>query len=281
MAEIGVTHGQKNFYVVSIFQGTPEVGKKENNLKKMKSMIKNASVMNSDLIVFPELFLTGYSITREQLTDLAETSAGPSNDEVAKYAKEYKIAVIYGYPEKVEHDGKITYFNSAKLIDKNGESRGDYRKIHPWGNEDKLFCAGDKLAIVDLDGLKVGIIICYDIHFAELFVAMVTKGVNIIICASAIPTGYPATTQLVPGCRALESKVYVVLANQCGIDINGEHFIGESCICKPNGIDLIRAGNEECLLTATIDTEQCHSLGSDPILRDRRPDLYKKLLYDV
>jgi predicted amidohydrolase len=115
-----------------------------------------------DLVIFPELFLSGYTTNKPE--DLALDLDGPEVDALARFAKENSTAVIFGAPER--ESAEIA--NSAICVDRTGNIAGSYRKTHLFGSEQDTFAAGDELLVVDLAGVKVGLMICFDVEFPEV-----------------------------------------------------------------------------------------------------------------
>ena len=118
--------------VVALCQGHAQNGDVSFNLDKMKRKITTAASVGAEMILFPELFLSGYRVPAEQMTKVAEEKSGPSFQELSKAAQEANIAVLYGYPEVDRSSGGEVLYDSAQLIDKDGSSLINYRKTHVW-----------------------------------------------------------------------------------------------------------------------------------------------------
>lgn len=255
---------------IAISQMQSQPGRIEGRLAVMREAAATASAQGAGLVIFPEMFLTGYNIGRA-VFKLAEPAAGPSSIEAAAIAREAGVALLYGYPERV---GDAVY-NSALLIDRSGRPLANYRKAHLYGGEEKKrFAAGDRLVTAELDGLKVGILICYDVEFPEAVQALALAGAHLIAVPTALmePFGFVART-VVPA-RAYESQVYVACANLCGKEGNLA-YCGLSGIVGPDGHELVRAGANEELLVADIEPATVAAVRAEnPILTERRPEIY-------
>ena len=256
----------------AFFQGISDVGKPESTILKMNEQIKKASSVDAELIIFPELFLSGYCLPAEQMKSLAEERNGPSFQELSKTAKESNIAVLYGYPEVDRSSGSAVFYNTAQLIDKDGSSLANYRKTHLWideGGYEKVFQPGNALKeVVECCGVKIGILICFDVEFPECVRALMLKGAQLIAVPTAIVyDNYKYIPHTIIPCRALENGVWVAYVNSAGT------FNGHSVCCDVDGEVTVMAGGEEQLVLFSVDPSvkpECDYLGK------RRPDLYCK-----
>jgi predicted amidohydrolase len=216
------------------------------------------------------MFLTGYNIG-DATFKLAEPADGPASREAAKIACETGIALLYGYPER--EGGRV--YNSAILIDRSGTTLANYRKTHLYGpEENRLFQKGDAFTVTELDGIKIGILICYDVEFPEAVRTLALAGATFIAVPTAIMQPYCNTARVLVPARAYESQLFVAYANRCGKEDNLT-YCGLSCIVGPDGKDRLRAGVDEELLVAEIDmTDIDISREVNPYLTDLRPELY-------
>ena len=268
--------------MIALFQGESRTGDVSYNLSRMKEQMRKASAVGADLLVFPELFLTGYKLQAAEAKRLAEEKNGPSFEELSVAAKEAGIAVVYGYPEVASSsDGSKTYYNSAQLIDRDGRSVMNYQKIHLWIDEHKyeeVFTPGENFSVVECCGLKIGILICYDIEFPECVRILALKGAQLIIVPTAIAVSGCLTIPngMIPT-RAMEGRVYVAYVNHSMSDaIDGKPFLGQSSCCSPSGDFVVKAGSEETLLFASISPNDFKGLYS--YLKDMKPASYKDLV---
>ena len=242
---------------VAAFQGTSTDGDVQCNLSKMKKQMCKASAVGAELIIFPELFLSGYHVPAEEMKMVAEQRDGPSFQDLSKTAKESNIAVLYGYPEVDRSSRTPVYYNSAQLIDRDGSSLVNYRKTHLWidveGSE-KVFQAGDSFSkVVKCCSVKIGILICFDMEFPECARALALKGAELIVIPTAISKRVPVDVlekvpTLVVPTRAAENRVHVVCVNHAG-----REFSGQSTCYNPNGDVVVQAGSGEQLLLFSIN----------------------------
>jgi predicted amidohydrolase len=167
----------------------------------------------------------------------------------------------------------------VQLIDADGVRLANYRKTHLFGDIDHdAFSPGtDETVIAELDGWRVGLLICYDVEFPENVRRLALAGADFVAVPTAVMPPYDfVATHMVPT-RAFENGVFVAYANRCEVE-NGLEYIGLSCVCGPDGADLARAGRDEELIFAELDAgliEQWRRVNT--YFADRNPALYRSL----
>jgi predicted amidohydrolase len=222
------------------------------------------------------MYLTGYNIGPDAARRLAETPDGASAQAIMHIARETGIAILYGYPERGA-GGHI--YNAAQLIDRTGRIAGSYRKTHLFGEIDRAaFSAGAMLPeIVELNGLRIGILICYDVEFPENVRTLALKGADLVAVPTALMQPFDIVARTIVPARAYENQVFLAYADRCGVE--GElSYCGLSCMVAPDGSDLARAERSEALIIADLDLERlAQSRSINTHLTDRRPDLYGAL----
>jgi len=235
-----------------------------------------------DLFAFPELFLTGY-VGGEDILQQAEHRLGNSFSRIAKLAKELQVGVVYGY---VELDGRRRY-NSIQFIGKDGTSLGNYRKTHLYSDyERKLFTPSREFSpLILFEGLKIGLLICYDIEFPEPCRVLALQGADLVIVptAATAATARSVSVVTVPA-RAAENLCFVAYINRVGsqfcpslgLDIQ---FHGTSVVAAPDASLLVTgSATQQQLLTCTIDPRSyVQARTVNPYFQDRVPSLYKIL----
>lgn len=229
---------------VAVYQGSAELGNKEHNITKMKKIMMEARRELADVIVFPELFSTGYHLPHNLAKELAESKSGFTFTELSTHAKSVGIAVLYGYPEQGE-DGK--YYNSAQFIDKEGKSLGNYRKTHLWIDETKtetVYTPGEGIEIFDYGGFKIGLLICYDVEFSEMVRLLAVQDVEVVMAPVAVAkdafSGLSSLTDLLVPSHAYENRVHIVYVN-----FSGGVFWGNSKIFDSAGKKLLDLGEKD------------------------------------
>ena len=259
-------------HLFAFFQGEAENGNVQFNLSKMKEQLYKASAMGAELLIFPELFLSGYRVPAETMKLVAEERGGPSFQELSKSAREFNIAVLYGYPEVDRSSVTPVYYNSAQLIDKDGSSLVNYHKTHPAINTDgyeKVFKVGTSFAeITECCGVKIGVLICFDVEFPECVRSLALKGAQFV----AVPTAmvYELKTKIVSStmipCRARENGLYIAYVN-----FSGDPFGGHSVSSDPNGDVLARTGRDEQMALFEVDSQLKPSCN---FISMRKPNVY-------
>ena len=257
---------------IAIYQGEGKPAQMKDNLEILRRSAREAADQGAQLLICSEMFLSGYNIG-DTVFELAETANGSSMQKAAEIAREANIAVLYGYPERF----KEVVYNSALLLDRNGTPLANYRKTHLYGQEEnRLFKPGDSFVLTKLAGVKIGILICYDLEFPEAVRTLALAGAELIAVPTALMQPYCRVAQLVVPTRAYENQVFVAYANRCGHEAN-LNYCGLSCIVSPDGKDLVRAGTIEGLFVAEINAADIMaSREQNPYLTDLRADLYQK-----
>lgn len=209
------------------------------------------STKQLDLIVCPELFMSGYNIG-QQLQAQAEPRRADFSAQISQLAKSTHTAIIYGYPEQ-ESD---RLFNAALCVDSRGEIVANHRKLLlPPGFESIYFLAGNRMTIFDLNSVKCAILICYDAEYPESVRAAAETGVELLIVPTALFDNWGVVSKKVIPARAFENGIWVAYANHAGIE-GGLQYYGGSCIINPIGEDVARAGADETLIQAKIQVNE-------------------------
>ncbi|OGI00643.1 MAG: hypothetical protein A2Y25_04535 [Candidatus Melainabacteria bacterium GWF2_37_15] len=257
-------------------QMQPELGKKQANLDKVKQFVEQYAWYKPDLIVLPEVFNVG--VDHKDLQKLAEPiPGGQTTDLLMDLAKKYSTNIIGGsYIEKLP-DGE--HKNTCPVINRQGEIIAKYHKIHLFNyhgsEESKCVTPGCKANIVETDIGKIGLTICFDIRFPELYRCLTYAGAEIITNVAAFP--YPKYDHWVTlhKARAIENLAYVVTVNQCGrVDIKRQN-LGMSMVINPWGDVIASAGTDEGVMMAEIDMEYLKKTREAfPVLGDRCVNAY-------
>ncbi len=262
---------------VALAQISCKIGDNEHNLDVMKRNIKQAKNQGANLIVFPELALTGY-VCRDTLYELAEpVPEGESIRRLAEIAKKEAIHVVFGALERSEK-AHATLYNTAVLLGPNGFI-GKYQKMHlPTHSvfeEKRYFRPGYQTPVFETEIGKLGLIICYDVFFPEITRLLRLKGSQLIICISASPGVRRTFFETLTAARAIENTAFLVYVNLVGVE-NGLQFWGGSRIVAPNGKITSQAKyDEEDLIIGKIDYADLKQTETFvPTLRDLRPELF-------
>jgi predicted amidohydrolase len=269
----------KEKFNVALAQISCKPGDKEGNLKKIEKMAMRAHKGRADLLILPELSLTGY-VVRDQIYELAEEIPGKSTKHVERIAKKTNLHIVFGMPE-LSKNTQATLHNAAVLVNPNGVI-GKYRKMylptHSVFEEKRYFRPGYKSAVVSTNLGNIGLIICYDIFFPEVTRLARLDGAQLIVCISASPAVRRTFFEVLTIARAMENTAYLAFVNLAGIE-DGLQFWGGSRLIAPNGKILAQAKyDEEDFVIHEIDYTDVKSVEPFvPTLKDLRPELFDKL----
>ena len=258
---------------LALYQGPGLINDIAGSFALMAAKALQASTAGANLLILPEMYLSGYNIGPENARKHALTPAGLAPAQ--EIARTHNIALAFGYPELVEH--KVA--NSAVLIGPGGDILLNYRKSHLFGALDRaMFTAiGTEFPIVELGGFKIGMLICYDIEFPEPARRLALAGADILLIPTAQMQPYEQVARHVLPARAYENQVYTAYANHSGAD-DGLSYVGLSSICGPDGTLLAMAARGEEMLFAEFSRAHQHEVRqADPFFTDRRPSLYGPL----
>ena len=244
------------------------------NLRKIRDFAIRAKKEAADLVVFPEMSDTGYSMP------VIRKHARPWNEgavnQIQGIAKQNSIAIAAGISER-EGD---SIFNAQVFVSSRGEVLGKYRKTHlvtaaPL-DERAYFSPGNEFVAREMAGFKIGLSICYDLRFPEMARALAVKhGVNVILNSSAWPVVRAQHLRILALARAVENQSYFIIANRIGTD-DGVTLCGGSVIVDPAGKILAAApADREELISAEISRDVIDDVRKRvPAFQHRRPDLY-------
>ncbi len=259
-----------------MFQGPNDSGDGARNLDLLAQTARQAAAAGARLLVCAEMFLTGYNIGPAAARMLAEPVDGPAARRAAEIARETGIGLIYGYPERGA-DGHV--YNAALFLGSDGTRLANYRKCHLFGALDRaMFMPGEHPVVTaEFEGMRIGLLICYDVEFPEAVRLLAESGVDLVIVPTAQMDEFTYVAERMIGVRAFENQVFVAYANRSGVE--GElRYCGQSTVAGPDGRDLARAGVEPGLILAEIDPARlAPSRAANTYLVDRRPELYGPL----
>jgi len=264
---------------VALAQINCKAGDKKYNIEKMVKHIRKAKKKEANLIVFPELSLTGY-IVRDLIYELAEPIKGPSMRLLEEVAKKEKVYIVFGFVERSEKAHAVLY-NTAVLLGPEGFV-GKYQKMHlPTHSifeEKRYFRQGYQAPVFDTGIGKVGLMICYDIFFPEIARMLRLNGSQLIICMSASPAVRRRFFEVLTVARAMENTTYLAFVNLVGME-DGFQFWGGSRIIAPNGGIIAQAKyDEEDQVIGRLDYADLKRTETFvPALRDLRPEFFETL----
>ncbi len=256
-----MSDGRSQYVTIGCVNYQPVWGDVGANVEKMIKMSARAAEQGINLLVFPELALSGYECDERCMhAEAAQKVPGPATEELARTAAEHDLYVIFGMPERDPQDPDKRYITSV-LVGPEGLV-GRYRKLHlarpPEFKESLCFSPGSDLPVFQTRYGLVGIQICFDFWvFPELTRALVLKGAEIVINTTASPKGpgKPFFLTSVTAARAAENRILTASANLVGTE-RKRSFYGHSCIAAaapPTWLRLYaQGGAEEEIVSATV-----------------------------
>jgi len=259
-------------------QTGPRLGNKERNLKQISERAAKARKKNVDLLIFPELHLTGYTM-RDEVSHLAESIPGPSTRKVEILAREHGVHIIFGMPEESEVKGVI--HNTAVFVGPKGLI-GRYRKIHlPTHSvfeERRYYRPGQEAPVFKTVIGTIGLNICYDLYFPELTRLQALQGAQLVVCISASPGLRRRFFEGFCLSRAMENAVYLAYVNRVGIE-EGLQFWGGSRVIAPNGSVLAQCKYDvEEFQVCKVDLDEVsRARAFIPTIKDLEPGLFDQL----
>jgi len=265
--------------VVSAIQMVSTDCPEQNFLRACLLLEEAVAVQKSNLVIFPENFLCFSS------KEMGEHQAAFS-DYISQFkalAAKYSIALVLGsIPIKsTEVASGERFYSRCYVINHLGEIASTYDKIHLFDvdvadsharyRESDHFSPGERVVVSDMGSASLGLSICYDLRFAELYRCLAQKGANIIVVPAAFTsvTG-EAQWEVLLRARAIENQCFVVAANQGGTHSSGRETWGESMIIDPWGRVLSRCGKGEGVCTAELDLNQVISIRQSMNIKDHR-----------
>ena len=257
---------------ITCLQMDMALGRVEENFALAEAMIRQAVEEKPDVIVLPETWNTGFF--PENVRELADRDGAQTKEAIGALAKEFAVNIVAGSVANVR-DGKL--YNTAFVFDREGKCVAEYDKTHlfsPMG-EDAVFAPGDRLCRFALDGVRCGIIICYDLRFPELTRSLAVQGLDVLFVVSQWPDVRISHLQSLAVARAIENQIFLVCCNSCG-KAGDAQYGGSSAMIDPWGRTIAQAGNTKKVLTEELDMNILEDIGkSICVFRDRRPELYR------
>ena len=272
--------------LLSVLQANAVVLDVEANLRTLDDAARRAAQEGADVLLTPELFPCGYAPARLR-AELDPARLPGIREHLAGIARRNGIALVYSLPAlsgaarsggKDEAGGEPAWHISASLLDSSGAELLSYAKVHLFGDEERaaFIAAAQPPAVVDFQGLRTSLLICYDIEFPEAARAAAARGAELLLVPTALSTGFDAVPQVLVRARALESQLNIAYANHCGHE-DVYRFGGGSVVAGPDGALLAQGGTDPDLLFAKVDAASVRRARKDvPYLRERRPDLYRE-----
>ena len=269
------------------------------NMELLEEAVKQAKKFDVQLLSFPELYVTGYTLSPDDAKKAAEYKTGPSITKACEIAKKFNMALLVPYAEKVdEEDGVTRYFDAIAVIKETGELLNSYKKTHLYGQQerDNWSCGTSDYPVYNIFDFPVGVLNCYECEFPELQRILALNGAKLIVGPTAadsyymLPSGqrsavpYPDISEILIPANAYANNIFFAYSNRTGYEKRGDdqwHYAGNSIICGPHGDIIVKANHEQnTMLVADCVPAyygMTHPAPNYYYLKDRRPELYKKL----
>jgi omega-amidase len=241
------------------------------NYAAAERRIREAAAEGPDCLILPELWTTGYDLTR--LREIADPEGAITRSFIASLAREYEINIVAGSVAKQESGGVS---NCMLIFNRQGELVGEYSKLHLFRlmDEHLYLQPGEAKGLFELDGTPCAGLICYDIRFPEWIRAHMAQGAEILFVSAEWPLPRLSHWRALLISRAIENQCYVVACNRAGSD-PANLFAGHSMIIDPWGEIICEASETEQIITGEIDLQRVRQIRKQiPVFSDRRPDLY-------
>jgi predicted amidohydrolase len=253
------------------------------NLEKAERLVARAATGGADVVVLPEKW-NGIG-DAAYLHDVAESlDGGESVDAMAGWARRHGVALVGGSITE-RREGREKLSNTCCVFDSAGSLAAVYRKIHLFDvdvgghvyRESEAEEPGEEAVLAEIEGWPVGLSVCYDLRFPELYRILALEGAH----AVTVPAHFTLYTgkdhwELLLRARAVENQLYVVAAAQIGETLPGRPSYGRSLIADPWGIVLAAAPDEETVIAAELDRARLEDVRAKlPSLANRQPDAYR------
>ena len=255
---------------------------RDDNLNRVEELLRQAQDLKPDLVVLPELFNLPYDMTL--VPERAEfIPNGPTSNKLSYWAKTFGLHIVGGSIAEKDDQGK--FYNTATVWNPDGQLLATHRKMHlfdvdlPGGvtvKESSVFSPGNEVTTLDILGLRLGVAVCYDARFPELFRLMTLAGAELVALPGAFNNvSGPNHWELVLRSRAVENTIYV--AGVSGLTYEGAEYLayGHSMLVGPFGEVLTNMGRAEGFSVADLDPQRIMDIRAAlPVLSQRRTDIY-------
>jgi predicted amidohydrolase len=247
---------------------------KKTNQANCKEYIEKASVMKADLIIFPEMTLTGFSMNINLIGESPVQS--DTLEFFTKHSKINNIAIAFGVVFR--KDDKAT--NNLIILDKRGTKLANYAKIHPFSfsGENNYFEGGEELGFCSIADADIGLSVCYDIRFPEMFQAL-SKKCNLILTIANWPEKRIKHWNTLLEARAIENQLFMIGVNRTGTDGHNLRYVKSSVVFDPSGekIESIHSYLDMDIFDLELSKTQTVRKGF-PVKQDRKTEFYKSIL---
>ncbi|RCX23357.1 putative amidohydrolase [Fontibacillus phaseoli] len=258
---------------IALVQCDIALGDPKLNRERLEARMEQAaaSSVKPDVIMLPEMWNTGYALA--QIGQLADPGGIETRSWISDFARRHGIQVIAGSIAE-KRDGRV--YNTMLIFDRDGQEVDAYSKIHLFRlmEEEKYLTSGERPVLFELDGVKSGASICYDIRFPELARTLALKGARALFIPAQWPHPRLQHWRTLLMARAIENQMYVVACNRTGIS-GSDAFFGHSLIIDPWGEIVAEGGEGEEIMTGRVDLTLVTQVRERiPVFADRQSQLY-------
>lgn len=270
---------EKEKIKVAMLQMSSVLGDVDANINKVRSLIESGLPEDTDVLVLPEVWTVGWDCG--EFRDSAQNlNSGSVYDFLSEVAKKYCVNIIGGSYITIS-DGK--YYNTCPVFDREGKLVASYSKNHLYSyygcDEDKYVSVGDSPVMVELDGVKFGLTICYDIRFPEIYRAYMKAGADVLVNCAAWGSKKPVPWEMMTKSRAIENQCYMIALTQSGYIKDGEYNLGESRIIDYKGDEISSIMSGEGIASGVLDMDLMYDFRKkSPTILDIRDSYEVKLL---
>jgi predicted amidohydrolase len=270
-----VLSGQERI-ALGLVQMTCEVGDKAANLARAEHLL---SELAGRVVIacLPEMCEVGYDLEGigAALFELAEPIPGPTSEHLGRLARRLDLAIVAGVTER-DPDVADLLYDTTVLLDRKGELVGRYRKSHLHPSEHRCFRAGNELPVFELAGLRVGIAVCFEHAFPQIFATLARRGAQLVINPSAVPVGFAHLQDLRTRARAQDNQIFVAAVNHVGTE-GAVTYCGRSQVADPRGevVALAPDGAPAAVVAELHLGLIREQRRQEPVFRALRPELYE------
>lgn len=226
-----------------------------------------------DVILLPETWNTGF-MPAGDLAAASDEDAKAVRARFSPLARELNVNIIAG---SVSNNRGGHIYNTACVFDRTGACLAEYDKTHPFTpmGEHEVYTPGNHLVTFTLDGVRCGLLICYELRFPELWRTLALRGAQVMFLPAQWTAARQYHWETLTAARAIENQLFLVSCNACG-ERDGTLYGGFSRVIDPLGTVLVQGGGEEEILSAALDLSCIRPLrAAVPVFHDRRPELYR------
>lgn len=259
---------------VALIQMDVAAGRPERNFERAAALLEKAAAEKPDLIILPEMWNAGYDWSK--VDEAADVDGRQTRQLLSSVARRHGVTIIGGSILYRDSQTGRT-FNTMLVMDADGQEVARYDKIHLFRrmDEHRYLSAGHAFRTFAVQGVTVGVMICYDLRFPQLSRKLAYMGAHVLVNVAQWPTSRLTHWQVLLRARAIENQVFMIGVNRVGESL-GTPFPGSSMVIDPFGEVLLAGGEQEQIYTVRLDLQRVEQMRKKiPVFQDERPDLYQ------